>query len=125
MSKRNILVTFEKRNEPEDHFGELAGTWETLTKAWVSIEPTKVESQRAEFVDGAQVTSTRRSIIKAHCTSKLLELTTKCRMKFRRLNDVRPAEPEHDANYRIFQIEQIVNVDEANRELQLMVTEQP
>lgn len=123
MSKRNVLVTFEKFAEPEDHFSELTGQWQEVTKAWVELAPVAIFAQRAEFIDASQNTSTRKSIAKTACTRKLLELTNKCRMKVKKLNLVRPDEPGHDANFRIFNIEQIVNVDEANRELNLMVTE--
>ncbi len=124
MSRRNnILAIFERPCGTDDHFGLAKGTWEEVTKAWVFIEPIGVDAQRTEFVDASQVKSTRKSIVKTTCTRTMLNVTTDCRMKVAKPNVVNESDPKDDANFRIFEISSIVNVQEKNRNLEISVVE--
>ncbi len=109
MSRRNnILATFERKSPPLDHFISGADEWELVAKAWVSIEPIGIASQRTEFVDTNQIKGTRKSIVKTDWAPDLAQVDSACRMR---------------VDERVFEIEQIVNVGEQNRELQMMVVE--
>lgn len=124
MSRRNNrLATFERQTTIDDNFsGELA-SWVEVCKAWVSIQPMQVGSQRGEFIDTNQVKGTRKSIAKTIWTQEAALITTDCRLKVAKPVAVNNENANADENFRIFEIDQIVNVDERNRELQLMVVE--
>jgi len=76
-----------------------------------------------EFFNTQQVQSTTSHRVKLTHSPTAATVTTECRMKIRRNVAVNEDEPDDDANFRIFGIENIVNVREENRELQFMVTE--
>lgn len=110
--KARYLATFERENAPLDYFVSEVPEWTEVTKAWVAIEPAAIMAQRSEFEETTQTTSTRKSIIKTTWTPAVAAIDTACRMRAT-VNEVE----------RTWAIEQVVNVNEANRELHLLVTE--
>lgn len=125
MSRRaNILAIIERKSATLDYFIGEVDEWEEVTKAWVQIDPVVLFAQRMEFEDSSQTTSTRKLIVKTEWTPTLAAVDTSCRLKVAKTTPVAPDDLGDDANYRIFHIDQLQNVGEQNRELQLMVVEQ-
>lgn len=123
MSTRNHIAIFERFIDPADNFGEAKGSWEEVCKEWVSIKPLAINTQRGEFVDTAQTRSLIRSTVLANWSPTLSAVTTKCRMKVARPVPVNSENAADDANYRIFEIDSLINYGEQNRELQMFVVE--
>lgn len=105
--KPHKLVTFERKAPLLDAFIGETDEWEEITKAYVSFE-SAVIGQRSEFQETTQTTSTRRSIVRTEWTPTLSALDTSCRMTY---------------GERVFEIDQLVNPSERNKQLQLMVIE--
>jgi head-tail adaptor len=95
------------------------GTWEEVTREWVALAP----QTGSEFVNATQTTATSKLLVYTTFSPSMADVTTKCRMKIAKLSMVNEDDPNADENYRIFNIEDITNVREQNRELQLLVTE--
>ncbi len=119
MSKRNYKATFEVKLQPLDHFTGESGDREVICREYVSLLPISGR----ELIEAEQVQSQTTHKVYVNYGVSMSRVTTEHRMKIRRPVTVNEADPEHDSNYRIFQIESIVNVNEANRELQMMVVE--
>ncbi len=105
---RNFLATIERKAPTLDAFLGQSDEWELVTKAWVSMEPLGITTQRGEFIDTNQTKGTRKSIFKTDWAPDLANVDSACRMRIEN---------------RIFHIDQIVNVGEQNRELQFLVVE--
>ncbi len=120
MSKRIYKAIFERFIQPADNFGTALGEWQEVAREWVSLTPQTIGK---EFVDAAQVKGTTPSITYCNWSRTMAGVDIACRMKIAKLDVVNEQEPDDDANFRIFGIENIVNVREQNRELQLMVLE--
>lgn len=105
--KQKHLVTFERKAPTLDAF--IAGTdeWVEVAKAYVSFE-SAVIGQKSEYQETAQTTSQRRSVVRAQWTPAMAAVDTACRMTY---------------GDRRFEIDQLINVGEHNRELQLSVSE--
>lgn len=123
MSARTHKAIFERWEEPADHFGEAKGAWQEVCKECVTLKPVAILAQRQEFIENSQTTGTRKSIATLIWSLSRAAIDTSCRMKIRRYPIVNEVQPEDDANYRIFHIDAMLNVDELNKELQLMVVE--
>lgn len=123
MSRQNHIATFERKNSPLDHFVSEAPAWDFVARAGVELEPLGATTQRTEFVDGNQVKSTRRTIVRTTWTPTLANVDSACRMKVAKPVAVNNDNLEADENFRIFGIEQIVNVGERNRVVEMMVAE--
>lgn len=120
---KRSLVIFERQAPVLDHFIGEAAAWQEVTKAWISLSPPPASTQAGEFIGAAQTTSQRKLIAKLYFTPATDAITTDCRMKLAKLIPVNEANANDDANYRIFNIDQIVNVGEQNRELEMLVVE--
>lgn len=118
---KRSLVVFEQQLPVLDHFIGEAPAWEEVTKAWIGLSPEPV--QAGESVESEQTTSKRKSVAKLYYTPATAAITTDCRMKLAKLIPVNEANANDDANYRIFHIDQIINVKEENRELEMLVVE--
>ena len=94
-------VTIQNYTESQNTFGETTKTWADYATIWAAIEPVKGR----EFWESQQVNA---------------EITTKITMRY--LAGVKPKMRVLDDN-RIFEIDSVINVDERNRELQLLVKE--
>lgn len=105
----NHLAIFEREHTIEDFFTEGPGGWEEVCRAYVSLEPMPANAQRLEFVDTAQNKSVRRNLARTIWTHETKLIDTKCRMK---------------VGDRVFHLNSVVNVDERNREIQMLVEEQ-
>lgn len=104
----NILATFERKAPPLDHFIGESSEWSEVTKAWVSVEPAALMAQRFEFEDTQGIASQSRYTLATMWTPTLAGIDTACR--------VRATTP--DGIERTYQIQSLVNVGNANRELQ-------
>lgn len=118
MSNRNHKATFERKLPPDVWTGQLE-RWELECREFVSLEPLTGR----ELFNAQQVQSLATQKVKLTYSATTAAVTTAHRMKIRKPVTVNENEPEHDDNYRIFHIENIVNVREMNRELELMVQE--
>lgn len=116
---RRTLATFERPGEVLDHFIEGAPAQELVCRAWVSAKPLSGR----EVFNAQQVQSIASQKYCTIWTQDTAKIDTGCRMKFAKPEPVKPDEPNHDDNFRVFQIESIVNVGERNRELEMMVVE--
>jgi hypothetical protein len=121
---RDFIGIFETKVDPSDQFGESLPVWEEVCREWVSIKPQPVITQRGEFIDAAQTKGMRKSVVECVWSETLDAITTANRMKVARRNVVNANDPDSDDNFRIFQIEQIVNDGEMNRDLQFVMLEQ-
>jgi hypothetical protein len=119
---RNHLAYFERKVAPDPWINQLE-SWEEVTREWIGLEPVALFAQRGEFTDSSQVTGTRKFKATATYSPTIGSLTSDNRFKIRKPVAVNEDEPEHDSNYRIFHIENTVNVLEQNRVLELMVIE--
>jgi head-tail adaptor len=108
VSARNHKAIFERLVQPADLFTGEAGQWEEVCREWVSLAPVQIFAQRFEFTDAAQITSQRKSIAKTIYSASTARITTDCRMT---------------VGERVFEIVQLINTDEQNREFELLVVE--
>jgi hypothetical protein len=122
VSARNHKAIFERKGSL-DHWVDQQQEWEEVCREWIYLEPFALFGQRQEFIDSSQITVTRKQRAAVTYSPTMATVTTDCRLKIRKPVTVDEDEPEHDTNYRIFHIENIVNVREQNRELELMVIE--
>jgi hypothetical protein len=123
VSQRTHKAIFERVPPPLDQWTGEGSDSSEITREWVSLEPLTVSSQRAEFNDAGKITTVGKFIVKVTHSPTMATVTTACRMKVAKTPPVDEDNPTADTNYRIFNIDQIVNVREQNRILELMVTE--
>lgn len=116
---RNKLIVFERKIPPLDYMVAEVPDWPEVCKAWCSLEPLTGR----ELFQAQQVQSQTTHKVCLTYTAETARITSDCRLKLAKAIPVNEAEPTSDENYRIFEIEQIVNVREQNRELELMVVE--
>ena len=121
--KAKHLATFERKAPTLDHFIGEVDEWVEVTKAWIGLEPVQITAQMNEATEGAQVSGQRKVIARATWTPTLATLDSTCRMKLANVTPTVPSDLSDDRNYRIFYIEQLVNINENNRELQLLLME--
>jgi len=119
----NKLLIFERQKPVLDHFIGETDKWEEVCKAWCKLEPAQIYAQRFEFADSGKTTSTRKSVLTVHYTPTTATIRTDCRAKLARDVAVNETNATADENYRMFHVEQIVNVGEQNRKLQMLVQE--
>jgi hypothetical protein len=115
---RNYKATFERKIEADQFTVELF-RWEEICREYVGMVPLNGR----ELIEAEQVQAQTSHKVFVTYGASMAQVTTKDRMKIRRPVEVNEAEPEADENYRLFEIESIVNVGEANRELLVMVVE--
>lgn len=119
MSTRNHKAIFERETRPADEFGTARYSLEEICTEWVTLEPLSgrelFQAQQVQALTTHKVTVTH--------SPTMATVKSSDRMKIRRDVVVNEDEPNHDDNFRIFQLESIVNVREANRVFELMVQE--
>jgi SPP1 family predicted phage head-tail adaptor len=99
--RQRHLVEFQRATETANAFGEPIKTWETLTTDWCAVEPLKGN----EKFEAMQVQTDIDTRIVARWHKKLSTLTTKDRAVFGSL---------------IYDIKEVLNIDNRNRELHIM-----
>lgn len=119
MSTRNHKAIFERKAAPLDHFGGESDAWSELCREWVSLEPLAGR----ELFEAQQVQSQITQKARLTHSPTAAGIRTHDRFKIALPVLVNEDEPNADENFRIFEIESIVNVREQNRELELMVIE--
>lgn len=124
MSKRIHKAIFERECLPTNQFTGEQGTWQEVAREWIGLTPQEVTTQRGEFIDAAQTKGVRKSVADCCWSNTMAAVDSACRMKLAKPNVVDESEPNSDVNFRIFHIENIVNVKELNRELQFVVVEE-
>lgn len=120
MSRRNNKLAIFERPAPvlDPLLGEKP-RWCEVTKAWVGLEPLNGR----ELLLAQQVQAHTTLKLTTTWTPTIAAVDTACRMKIAKLTPVKPNEPKSDDNFRIFNIESLMNVREQNRELEMMVVE--
>lgn len=111
------VATLQRSKAAADHFVELSG-WEDVQQVMIGIEP--ISSGERLLADQVDSQTTHR--IQMHFSLTYV-VSSGMRIKTKRpgVQDYDPAKDEH---HRIFNIESVINVDEANRALELMCSEQ-
>jgi len=94
-------VTIQDYTESQNTFGEVTKNWTDYATVWAAVEPVKGR----EFWESQQINA---------------EITTKVTLRY--LAGVKP-KMRILYDTRIFEIDSVINVDERNRELQLLVKE--
>lgn len=112
------LAIFERQGEGNDIDGTV-GAWGLLFKEFVSLTPLTGR----ELLIGAQIQSRATHLARLHWSPEANVLKTSDRFKFSLPEPVNQTNKNDPANFRIFNIEDATNVNEANRELQLMCVE--
>ena len=99
--KRNKLMTFQQVTETITDEGEVTETWSTLRKAWVAIEP--LTAREAWVAQQSQATTTHKitALYDSGVTSR----------------------HQGTWNSRTFKFESVRNIDEGDREMEIMATE--
>lgn len=119
MSNKVFLATFERKANPLDYFSGETDVWELVAKEWVSLRPLNGR----EIFQAQQVQSIARLVAETNWSPSMSVVNTACRMKIAKPVPVDESDANADVNYRLFEIDSVVNVNEANRELQFMVVE--
>ncbi len=120
--RRTHLATFERPSPVLDHFIGERSQWEEVTKEWIALNPVE-QTTSSEMVNDARVIALSRFTATLTCSPTVMGLDPSCRMKVAKFTPVNESEPNSDENFRIFQIADITNIREQNRELQLLVIE--
>jgi SPP1 family predicted phage head-tail adaptor len=94
-------ITIQDYTESQNSFGEATKNWTDYATVWAAVEPVKGR----EFWESQQINA---------------EITTKVTMRY--LAGIKP-KMRILYDTRIFEIDSVINVDERNRELQLLVKE--
>lgn len=118
MSERNHNAIFE-RKATLDAWTDTQQEWEEVCREWVSLTPLNGR----EYFEAKQVQAATTHKARLTHSPTAATITTDCRMKIRKPVLVDEGDETADANYRIFAIDNIVNVREQNRELEMMVQE--
>jgi SPP1 family predicted phage head-tail adaptor len=100
--KRNKKVTLQSLTIATDENGETTETAATIATVWASIEP--LNSREQYYANQVQSTTTHKITILYHPS-----VTTRTQAVW---------------NGRTFNFDSVINLDEANRELLIMATEQ-
>ena len=100
--KRAHYIIIQQVSESADARGEMTQTWSEYANAWAEIKPVR---GREYFQAHAENVAADTRIILPY----LPGITSKMRVKFKS---------------RIYDIETVINIDERNRELNLMCVEQ-
>ncbi len=118
MSRRQQhLATIQYSEETSDAFRGLVGEWTDLcSPVYVQFMPIAGR----EYFQAQQVEAQTTHRVRLHYRSDVLP-KMRLRMAKPGIEDLDEADDNH---HRIFQIDSVINVNEANRELELMVTEQ-
>jgi len=123
MREANKLAIFERQSPVLDYFIGKTDAWEEVTKAWGELAPVPIVAHTFEQTEGVQRISETKYQWSMMWTPITDRITTDHRMKIAKPVPQDEANPNADANYRIFQIQSRVNVGERNREIQLTVIE--
>lgn len=107
--RANILATIERKAPVLDHFIGQAAEWETVTKAWVYVEPQRT----LERLEQQQIQGHTTHNLRTAWTAEMEAVNTACRL---RLSTTAGIE-------KIYQITEIQNIREQNRELRLVCAE--
>jgi SPP1 family predicted phage head-tail adaptor len=94
-------ITIQDYTESQNTFGEVTKNWTDYATVWAAVEPVKGR----EFWESQQINA---------------EITTKVTIRY--LAGIKP-KMRILYDTRIFEIDSVINVDERNRELQLLVKE--
>lgn len=109
------LAIFE-RLTPRNDLERTGGNWQVLFRAFVDIKPLRGN----EFLVAQGIESRITHRVWTYWRDGV---TSRDRLKITRNQQPKPNDPNHESNFRIFNIESVINVGERNRELELMVVE--
>ncbi len=111
------LAIIERQEERDDVEGS-GGEWAELTTAYINLAPLNGR----ERLIAAQTQAHTTHKITGHY-GDLKNVLPEDRLKIAKLETVDEDDTENDVNFRIFHIESMVNVNEMNREIELLVVE--
>lgn len=115
----NKLMIFERKKKPLDNFGTGADQYDEVCKEYVSLEPLSGR----ELINAQQVQAQTTHKLRLHYSPGTSKVTPRDRAKWKKPEPVDTSDLNADCNYRIFNIESVINVREQNRELEMMVVE--
>lgn len=107
--KANILATIERKAAPLDYFIGEAAEWQTVTRALVYVEPQRT----AERLEQQQIQGHTTHNLRTAWAPDLEAVDTACRLRLTTTAGIE----------KIYQIAEIQNIREANRELRLVCVE--
>lgn len=110
---------FEKKLEPGDQWSGEHGGWQETFREFISLRPLTGR----EVVETQQIVGqvTHRAFL--HWSETASTLHPKDRFKIAKPVTVDPNDANHDANFRMFEITSVINVQERNREIELVCKE--
>ena len=118
MSRRQQhLATIQQNTEADDAFRGIAGGWEDVGDP-VFVQFLPIAGR--EYIQLQQTEAQTTHRVRLHYRS---DVTPKMRLRMARPG-IETIDQDNDQHFRIFHIEAVINVHEANRELELMVKEQ-
>lgn len=107
--KANILATIERKTPTLDHFIGEVEAWETVTRAWVYVEPMRT----AERLEQQQIQAHTTHNLRTVWRPELEAVDAACRLRLTTTAGVE----------KVYQITEIQNIREQNRELRLVCIE--
>jgi SPP1 family predicted phage head-tail adaptor len=113
---RGAVAVIEYQPTPQNDFDGTGGDWVTFSNCYADVRPLRGR----ELIDAQQVQSHITHNIE---TEFVYGAHSGMRIKVRRQVLVTEDEPEHDDNYRFFEITSLVNVNEGNRSMELLCIE--
>ena len=109
------LATFE-RFTPANELDDTGGTWSTLFRAWVAIQPFTAR----EVLNTPQIEQHETHRVRTHWRDGV---SPRDRFKIAKATLVNQDDISDPLNYRYFEIDSVMNTREHNRELELLCTE--
>lgn len=116
MRGRTALGIIEHQATPINDFDGTGGEWREFARCYADIRPLRGR----ELFDAQQVQSQVTHNIE---TEFISGVTSAMRIKFAKTEQVNQNEENADENFRIFEIGSAINVNEANRSLELLCVE--
>ena len=107
--RANILATIERKAPTLDHFIGEVGEWVEVARAWVYVEPMRT----AERLEQQQIQAHTTHNLRTIWTAELEAVDTACRLRLTTTAGIE----------KIYQIAEIQNIREQNRELRLVCIE--
>jgi SPP1 family predicted phage head-tail adaptor len=118
MRGRAAIAVIQYQPTLRNDFDDTGGEWVEFAPCYADVRPLRgIELFNAQQVQ-SQVTHTVETEFIAGVTSAM-------RIKAARSALVNIAEPDHDDNYRYFEIASVINPNESNRSLELLCIEKP
>jgi SPP1 family predicted phage head-tail adaptor len=116
MRGRAAIAVIQYQPTLRNDFDDSGGEWSEFSQCYADVRPLRGN----ELFNAQQVQSQVTHTIE---TEFIAGVTSAMRVKTPRPTLVNIDVPEHDANYRFFEIASVINPNEANRSLELLCIE--